>query len=134
MTKMTAGAVAEARWLAERLFGALDARDLDALAGLLSDDASFRFGNGPELHGRDAVVEATGGFLGAVAGTAHEVTGCVGGPEAFVAETRVRYVRHDGGEVVLPAATSVRVRDGLMSRVQVFMDAAPVFAPPHEVA
>lgn len=113
----------------ERLFADIDSMAPDAFAQHLAPDVTMRFGNAPELHGRDACRQTWADFCELVDGVRHDVVAQWDTGEATVAHTDVTYTRKDGAEVTVPVVTIYRTGgDGLITDYRVFLDLAPVFA------
>ena len=112
------------------LFRAIDAMDADAFASFLSQDAVFRFGNGAEVRGREAIREAVAGFFGTIAGLRHRLLGTWTHSDTVICRGEVAYTRKDGSEVILPFADVFGLRGGEILDYQIYMDLGPLFSPP----
>ncbi len=113
----------------ETLFADIDTMEPDAFARHLAEDVTMRFGNAPELHGRDACRRTWADFCGLVDGVRHDVVQQWSTPDATIAQTDVTYRRKDGEAVTVPVVTIYRMGDdGLITDYRVFLDLAPVFA------
>jgi hypothetical protein len=89
----------------------------------------MRFGNAPELHGRDACRQAWADFCQQLNGVHHDVVGQWETDDATIAHADVTYTRADGERVTVPVATIYRTGDdGLITDYRIFLDLAPVFA------
>jgi ketosteroid isomerase-like protein len=111
------------------LFQAIDAMDANAFVSFLSQDAAFRFGNGPEVRGREAIREAVAGFFGTIAGLEHRLLGTWAHPDTVICRGEVTYTRKDGSDVTLPFADIFGVREGEIRHYQIYMDLSPLFSP-----
>ena len=110
------------------IFAALDAKDVPALAALMTDDVRLRLGNLDVVEGKSAFVEASHAFNKSVAGVRHNVINVWSDRDALIVELEVDYTRLDGGELTLPCCNVFRLRDGLVSDYRVYMDITPVYA------
>jgi ketosteroid isomerase-like protein len=111
------------------LFADIDTMDPDAFARHLAEDVTMRFGNAPELHGRDACRGTWAEFCQLVDGVHHDVVQRWEADDATIAHTDVTYTRKDGERVTVPVVTIYRAgEDGLIADYRVFLDLAPVFA------
>jgi ketosteroid isomerase-like protein len=110
------------------IFAAFDARDVAALAALMTDDVRPRLGNAEMVEGKSALIEAVHAFHDSVAGSRHEVINVWRDGAALIAELNVHYTRLDGGEITLPCCNVFRLREGSVADYRVFMDIAPVYA------
>ena len=110
------------------VFAALDAKDVPALAALMTDDVRLRLGNVDVVKGKSEFVEASHAFNKSVAGVRHNVINVWSDRDALIVELEVDYTRLDGGELTLPCCNVFRLRDGLVSDYRVYMDITPVYA------
>ena len=110
------------------MFATFDAKDVSALAALMTDDVRLRLGNAETVQGKAAFVGAVDAFLASVAGFRHEVLNVWSDGDALIAEFDVHYTRLDGGEVTLPCCNVFRLRDGLVSEYRSYIDATPVYS------
>jgi ketosteroid isomerase-like protein len=112
------------------LFRAIDAMDADRFVSFLAEDAVFRFGNGPEEKGREAIRETVAGFFGLISGLRHRLLGTWAHPDAVICRGEVTYRRKDGSEVTLPFADVLGIRGGEIGEYLIYMDVTPLFVPP----
>jgi ketosteroid isomerase-like protein len=113
---------------AQAIFAAFDAKDVSALAALMTEDVRLQLGNANVVKGRVEFVEALETFFVSVAGVRHAVTEVWSDRDVVIAELRVRYVRLDGTEVTLPCCNVFRLRNGAVADYRVYMDITPVYA------
>ena len=110
------------------IFADIDAFDPDKFVSHLTDDVTFRFGNGEPVVGRANVREAVAGFFTTIAGLTHHILNVYDAGAVSIAQIDVEYVRKDGKHVTVPNA-DILVFDGdLVSNWQIYIDLAPVFA------
>jgi limonene-1,2-epoxide hydrolase len=110
------------------LFAAIDAKDTDSFLGYVTEDASFRFGSMPAVHGHNAIRAAVDGFFSTIAGCRHEITNSVAGDGTLLCEGEVTYQRHDGSDVTLPFANVFEVDDDLIADYKIYIDIGPLYA------
>jgi ketosteroid isomerase-like protein len=110
------------------LFAAIDARDATRFTAFLTPDARFRFGNLPEVVGREAIGAAVGQFFAAIGGCAHRLLGTWYGPGSAVCEGEVSYTRLDGRVVTVPFANVFALRGTAIASYRIFIDNTPLFA------
>lgn len=123
---MTGGAP-DTGWLNE-LFAAVDAKDTAAFVGFLTPDAQFRFGSAPAVSGTEAIAAAVDGFFATIAGCRHRIDNTWSRDDTLVCEGEVTYRRHDGTEITLPFADIFDLSGEKISRYQIYMDIAPLYA------
>ena len=110
----------DARAWADGLVRAMDACDVDTIAGLLAEDAMVRVGSAPMLVGRDAARGWLEGFLRSLGSTVHHVTDVRVDGEAIVIESDVNVRTAEGTKLMRPEAISVRLRQGIAARLTVY--------------
>jgi ketosteroid isomerase-like protein len=108
-------------------YAAVDTKDTEGYLRQLTADVRWRFGNGPELVGHEAVRGALIPFFAGLHGLSHHMSGQWRAGDAVILESEVTYTRRDGTTVTLPAATIYRMRGHLAYQGQIFMDIAPAF-------
>ena len=110
------------------LFASIDRKDTDGFASFLTEDALFRFGNQPTVHGRDAIGAAVDGFFSSIAGLAHRIERIWEHSDSVVCHGEVSYERLDGSSTTLPFADVFIMRDDLVREYLIYMDVTPLFA------
>ena len=110
------------------IFAAFDAKNVSALAALMTEDVRLRLGNAEVVEGQSAFVEAVHAFYDSVAAFRHDVLHVWSDADALIAELEVHYKRLDGGEITLPCCNVFRLRDGSVSDYRVYIDITPVYA------
>jgi ketosteroid isomerase-like protein len=112
---------------AQAIFAAFDAKDVPALADLVTDDVRLQIGNAPVVNGKSEFVDALSAFFLSVPGFRHTVTNVWSDLDAVIAELKVHYTRLDGTEVTLPCCNVFRLREGAVADYRVYMDITPVY-------
>jgi ketosteroid isomerase-like protein len=110
------------------IFAAFDAKDVSALAALMTDNVRLRLGNAEVVEGKSAFVEAVDAFYDSLAAFRHDVLNVWSDGDALIAELEVHYTRLDGGEITIPCCNVFRLRDGSVSDYRVYIDLTPVYA------
>ena len=122
------------RWLVD-LFQLVDSMDAASFAKAFTEDGTFTFGNNPPAAGRQQVQESVSAFFSTIRGLRHEIIGVWsgnwdGGAVKSV-EARVTYTRIDGTATrSLPVTSTLRMEGDLIKDYRIFIDLAPLFAPP----
>lgn len=114
--------------LLKRLFSAIDARDTETFAGVLADDATFRFGSALPVRGREEISAAVDGFFGSIAGLNHVLHTTLATGDTLVCEGDVTYTRHDGSEITLPFANFFDLDGEQITNYKIYVDIAPLYA------
>lgn len=112
----------------EPLFAAIDARDAEAFADFLTDDASFRFGSAPAAIGRAAIIEGVNAFFDSLAGISHVLTAVATKGDMLFCEGETTYTRHDGKQVVVPFADVFEYEGEKIAEYRIYADLAPLYA------
>ena len=112
------------------LFRSIDAMDASRFASFLTEDAVFRFGNGPEVSGREAIRATVAGFFGMIAGLEHRISDTWAQPGAVICRGEVTYTRKDGTKLTVPFADVFGMRGESVADYRIYMDASPLFSPP----
>ena len=112
----------------EQLFAIIDARDAERFAAQLTADAEFRFGNGPAVHGREAIRAAVATFFAVIGGCRHRLLGYWNGSGTSVCEGEVTYTRRDGSTVTIPFANVFELRGGRIASYRIYIDNTPLFS------
>lgn len=112
----------------DRLFAAIDARDAQAFAAFLADDAEFRFGNAPPVRGREAIEAYVGAFFEALGGVSHRVEALWVSDQKLTCHGEVTYQRRDGSALTVPFANVFYLAEGRVARYLVFIDNSALFA------
>ncbi|WP_328603430.1 nuclear transport factor 2 family protein [Amycolatopsis sp. NBC_00345] len=108
---------------------AVDAGDAEAFGAWFADNATYTFGNGETLTGRDAIVAATAGAAGALPWVHHVVDQIAdpGGGQLFCRFT-IKTSASDGTELALPCVTVMWVDGMRVTDYRVHMDITPALA------
>ncbi|MFC8662270.1 nuclear transport factor 2 family protein [Streptomyces sp. NPDC057199] len=112
----------------QAVFADIDAQDLNKFVAHLTEDVVFRFANAEPVIGRTAVAEAVRGFFGTIDGLSHQLLGSWDAGDVKVVQADVTYRRKDGTSVTVPNADILTYDGDLVSRWQIYIDLAPVYA------
>jgi ketosteroid isomerase-like protein len=115
--------------LVRRMFEAGESMNVNNFAAFYADGAHYQFGNFPVAYGPQGIINSSDAFLQKVKKVVHNIENIWEiDDETLVVEMTVRYDRHDGKTFTLPCCDTVRVRDGKVQSLKIFMDITPVFA------
>lgn len=115
--------------LVRRMFEAGESMNVHNFAAFYADNAHYQFGNFPVAYGQQGIIDSSAAFLSKVKKVVHYIENIWEvDDETLVVEMTVRYDRHDGKTFTLPCCDTVRVRDGKVQSLKIFMDIGPVFA------
>ena len=115
-------------WLTQ-VYNDVDALDVEKFVGHLSDDVVVRFGNAPQITGKQEVRKAFKEFFENLEGMRHQFVEVHKQEKGKVGlEANVRYIRKDQRAVTVPMYTLWEMdKKGLATRFQIFGDATPAF-------
>ena len=108
---------------------AVDAGDAERFGAWFADDATYRFGNGDVLVGRDLVVAATAGAAEALPWVRHSVDQIAEIGDQLFCRFTIATAAPSGIKVALPCVTVIAMDGDLVVDYRVHMDLAPAFAP-----
>jgi ketosteroid isomerase-like protein len=116
------------RWV-DALFRTIDGMDADGFVSYLTEDAKFRYGNLPEVAGRDKIREAAAALFETVQRLEHRLLAVWTHPDSVICQGEVTYLRKDGGRITLPFMNLFMMKDGRIDRYLVYVDAGPLLRP-----
>ncbi len=112
-----------------KLFNAIDAMNPDAFVSFLTEDAEFRFGGYPSVHGRAGIFATVDGFWKSIGGSSHALVRHWVDGDHVALQGLVTYTRKDGRVVEVPFVNVFEMRGDLIHRYLIHIDNTPVFAP-----
>ncbi|MEQ3551829.1 nuclear transport factor 2 family protein [Pseudonocardia nematodicida] len=107
---------------------AVDAGAAEEFGAWFAPDATYTFGNGETLVGRDAVVAATAGAAGALPWVRHTVEDVAEIDDRLFCRFTIGTESPAGAALALPCLTVIRLGEGGIVDYRVFMDLSPAFA------
>ena len=112
----------------EQFYGAMEAKDIDTVCGMCTQDTRVQFANHEPVAGREAVRAVMLHFWGTIERMHHGFTHVLESDDQAVLEADVTYTRLDGSSVVIKSGTVIRRQDGLIADQRIYVDLAPLFA------
>jgi SnoaL-like domain len=113
------------QWL-EKLFASIDARQTRAFVGFLCEDAVFRYGSNPEVHGREAIAHCVDQVFATFRASEHELQRHWDIADCRIAQGIVTYTRLDDAKVSLPFCNVLTMRGDFAARYEIFVDPTPL--------
>lgn len=110
-------------------FREVDAMRPQGLTQWYAPQGSFRFANNEAVTGHAAIVETLNAFYATVTAMHHRELGVWVDADSGVFEAEVTFETKDGRTVRIPAASILRVENGLILDFRFIMDAAPLTPP-----
>jgi ketosteroid isomerase-like protein len=115
--------------LVRRMFEAGESMNVNNFVKFYADNAHYQFSNFPVVYGPQGIIDTSQGFLQKVKKVVHHIENIWEvDAETVVVEMTVTYDRHDGKTFTLPCCDTIRIRDGKVQSLKIFMDISPVLA------
>ena len=110
----------------KELFVSIDSRQTRKFVGFLSEDAMFRYGSNPEVHGREAIAATVDYVFTTFRASLHELQRHWEVADCRIAQGIVTYTRLDDAKVSLPFCNVLTMRGEIASRYEIFVDPTPL--------
>lgn len=123
-------------WAQNLYAESVDRKDAAGFAAAFTPDAWLQFANAPRIAGREAIEIAITQFFASFRDLQHESRGTWLQGDTLILEAVVRYTRHDGQQVSVPAVTILRLASGaastspLADQCRIYVDLTPLYAGP----
>jgi ketosteroid isomerase-like protein len=115
--------------LVREMFLAGESMHVENFVKSYSDDALYQFSNFPVVYGPQGIIDASDGFLAKVKYCVHHIQHLWEiDDETLICQMTVTYHRHDGKEYTLPCSDTIRVKNGKVQELRIYMDIGPVLA------
>lgn len=111
----------------ESLFKTIDKKDAVGFASFLTEGASFKFANAPQVTGRENIRNAVADFFLSIKGLSHRILKVYEAGDFLICEGEVTYIKHDGKELTLPFADILKNQGGLISDYRIYMDPSSLY-------
>jgi len=115
--------------LIRRMFLAGESMQVENFARFYHDDALYQFSNFPPAHGPRGIIDSSQAFLAKVKAIDHQIRNMWKvSDDTVVCEMDVVYARHDGKIFKLPCCDTIRIQDGKVRELRIYMDITQVLA------
>lgn len=114
--------------VATALFRAIESADIDAVAALYHDDVEVWHNTDGVVQSKQENLRVLGWVVRNLADLRYEVVRREALPEGFVQQHVLHATAPSGRSVAIPACLVVTVRDGLISRLDEYLDSAQIAA------
>jgi ketosteroid isomerase-like protein len=111
----------------KEIFEVIDRQDAKGFSEFFTEGGTFKFGNNPTVTGRQGIEAYVTEFFSSLESLSHDLIDEWDQKDDVISEVEVTYVRNDGKEVRLPAATIGRREGDLLRDYRIFMDVNPLF-------
>jgi SnoaL-like domain len=112
----------------QELIATIDARQTQAFASFLCEDAVFRYGSNADVHGRAAIATVVDQVFATFRASSHELQRWFEVEDCRIGQGIVTYTRRDHTKVALPFCNVLTMRGDLVSRYEIFIDPTPLYA------
>ena len=109
------------------LFQTVDNKDAPAFAGFLTEDCVFKFGNMPDVCGREAIQSFVAGFFESIKSLSHSVEGSWQVDDQQICRGEVTYTRQDQSHLTVPFAVILKMQGDLISHYQIYADTSTLY-------
>ena len=111
----------------DKLFVAIDKKDIDSFISFLTEDACFTFANMPAVCGKKNVRDAVSGFFSGIKGLSHNISQTWEKGDTLICEGKVTYTRNDSKEMTFPFVNIFRMRDSLIADYRIYTDNSALY-------
>jgi len=110
--------------MAAALFDAIEAGDIEAVRSLYAPDVVVWHNTDGKEQGADENLRTLAWCVRHIRGMRYEDVRCFETPSGFVEQHTLRGTTGSGAELAVPACLVVSVRDGLIARIDEYLDSA----------
>lgn len=114
--------------IVERMFTAVEKRDLDTYLTFFTEDAEYRAANLPPVFGHKGIAEFAKPMMDMFTKVDHIVKDVWQSGDVICCELDLTYVRKDGKSVTVPCCDIIRLQGGKVKSLRAFLDPGPAFA------
>tara|TARA_B100000315_G_C14568805_1_gene584371 strand:- start:1365 stop:1724 length:360 start_codon:yes stop_codon:yes gene_type:complete len=111
----------------KRLFKAVDSKDSERFVKYLTEDVSFRFGNGPTVKGKAAVLDSVNGLFAGLKGLEHQIIEIYQQADTIFFHGFVTYTRLDSSTLKVAFANVFKMQAELIKEYLIFADTSELF-------
>lgn len=115
------------KWL-ESIGDSIDSMNADNFVKFLTDDCIFKFGNQPEVHGKNATRNYVAEFFKMIGGSKHKVVDFWTRDNSVVWQGEVEYTRLDNKKVSVNFVNVFHLNSNLIKNYLIYIDNTPLFA------
>jgi ketosteroid isomerase-like protein len=114
--------------IVDRMFAAVESKDLDTYLMCFTEDAEYKAGNYPPVYGRAAIRDFAGQIMPYFNQVEHKIKNKWHNGNTIISEMDLIYYRKDGKVVTVPCVDIVEIENGMVKSLRAHLDAAPAFA------
>jgi ketosteroid isomerase-like protein len=111
----------------EKLFGAVDRKDMDAYLECFTEDAEYKAGSFPPVYGRQAIRDFGTSVIPNFTKVVHNIKESWQDGDTVICEMELVYHRTDGKVVTVPCLDILRLKNGKVKSLRAYLDASPAF-------
>ena len=112
----------------KQLFSKIDQKDAEGFASFVTENAHFKFGNAPEVVGKQNIQEAVANFFGSIQEIRHNIIATWSVPGTVICQGEVTYTRMDNNQVTLPFVNIFGMDKNLIDNYLIYIDITPLYA------
>jgi len=109
-----------------KVFETVDAKDADAFAALLTENAVYRYGSEPAVQGKEPIRRYVSAFFGSLEALRHQVVDTWEREGSVVCQGVVTYTKGDGRDVSVPFTKILRFEGDRIRDYLVYIDPSPL--------
>ena len=113
-------------WL-EKIGKAIDAKDSEGFAEFITENGVFRFGNNPDVVGRQAISDYVAAFFNIIKSSEHKVVNSWEKNGNIIWEGQVTYTRLDDKKVTVNFVNVFYMHGDLIDKYLIHIDNTPLF-------
>lgn len=109
------------------LFKAIDSKNATEFAKFLTDDGVFRYGNYPDVAGKENVEKFVAGFFESIKALSHTLNDIWEVDGARIVAGMVTYTRHNGTQLTVPFCNVLKMQGELVQQYLVHIDTSQLY-------
>ena len=109
-----------------KLFRAIDGKDLKSFTSFLSPGCAFKFGNLPAVVGMEEIEKFVAGFFDSIDSLSHEIEDSWSTHDSLVCHGLVSYTRKDGSILTVPFA-NIKLNSAGITEYLIFADTSQLY-------
>lgn len=110
------------------LFSSIDGKNIGAFSEFFDVDSVFRFGNQPEVHGKQPIAEYVSAFFTSIHSLQHHVLETWQATEdTIICHGLVTYTRHDTKTLTVPFVNVFKLSGSKISKYLIFVDNSALY-------
>lgn len=110
------------------LFSSIDGKNIEDFSEFFAVDSVFRFGNQPEVHGKQLIAEYVSAFFASIHSLQHQVLETwQAAADTIICHGVVTYTRHDSKTLTVPFVNVFKLAGSKISKYLIFVDNSELY-------